>query len=404
MLFNSYELLIICCFLVICSYVFNVVSRMLRVPSVLLLLGLGMCLKWASKEMHYEMPDMTAPLELFGIVGLILIVLEGALDLKLGRENSRTIRDSLLIALALIVGSTFSIAAVMHFWLDAPFYEAMVNALPLAVVSSAIAIPSVERLTANKKQFITYESTFSDIIGIMLFDYLINPTAFSLAGVAVFSGKLALIILISIACSLLLMYLIHKIESHVKFFLLLAVLILVYSLSKTLHLSPLLLILVFGLLLNNVMSIVQFNIRRFINPRRYHHELHSLKLITQESAFLIRTFFFVLFGFSVNLNELMNWQVIQVGSLIVALLLLIRFLCLRFITHSNMFPELLIAPRGLITILLFYSIPAQLMLPQFTRGIVLYVIIVSSLLMTLGLMFSQEAKDEHLIDQIEESL
>jgi len=401
---NAYELLIIFCVLVICSYLFNIVSRSLRIPSVLLLLGLGMLLKWISTEMNYETPNMRGVLEIFGIIGLILIVLEGALDLKLAKENLRTIRDSLSIAVVLIFASMLSIAAVMHFWLEAPFYESLVNALPLAVVSSAIAIPSVEQLSKQKKQFITYESTFSDILGIMVFDFMVNSQSVSVSGMFVFSGKLLLIVVLSIVCSVALVYLINKIESHVKFFLLLSVLILIYSLSKTLHLSPLLLILVFGLLLNNVEQIVHFDFVRFINPRKFNHELFSLKLITQESAFLIRTFFFALFGFSINISELLNLQVIMVGSTIVVILITMRYMALRFITHTNLFPEMLIAPRGLITILLFYSIPAQMMLPQFTQGIVLYVIIVSSLLMTIGLLLSKNEEQDNLIDKIEESL
>jgi cell volume regulation protein A len=51
-------------------------------------------------------------------------------------------------------------------------------------------------------------------------------------------------------------------------------------------------------------------------------------------------------------------------------------------------------PRGLITVLLFYSIPAQLTLSEFDPGIVLFVIIATTLLMTLGLVMYKIPKSE----------
>jgi NhaP-type Na+/H+ or K+/H+ antiporter len=48
--------------------------------------------------------------------------------------------------------------------------------------------------------------------------------------------------------------------------------------------------------------------------------------------------------------------------------------------------ELLVAPRGLITVLLFFSIPEEFQVAEFEPGILLFVIIVSSILMAVGLI------------------
>lgn len=397
---DAYYIIIVLCLLVIMSYGYDILAKSIRVPSVLMLLGTGLLLQFAATEMNLSIPKLTKPLEVLGVVGLVMIVLEGALDLKIKREAFGVIRRSLLTALLLMLGSTLAIALIIYLYHDANFYDALVNALPMAVVSSAIAIPSVERLSQGKKQFITYEATFSDILGIMFFDVLVNTEAANLKAAGGFILKLLLIVLISILISIALVWLMDKIKSHIKFFLIFSVLILIYALSKKMHLSPLLMILVFGLFLNNIELLRNkpnspvpfvFNIDAYLKSyRKFAAELDQLKKITLESAFLIRTFFFVLFGFTIDLNVLLDTEVIMVGTLITLVSVLIRYISLKFISETNIFPEVLVAPRGLITILLFYSIPDDFIFNKpFIEGIVLFVIIMSSVLMTVGIMLSR---------------
>jgi hypothetical protein len=53
-------------------------------------------------------------------------------------------------------------------------------------------------------------------------------------------------------------------------------------------------------------------------------------------------------------------------------------------------PELYVAPRGLITILLFYSIPPELSLGIISEGVLFFVIMISSIIMMFGLMGFKE--------------
>jgi hypothetical protein len=57
-------------------------------------------------------------------------------------------------------------------------------------------------------------------------------------------------------------------------------------------------------------------------------------------------------------------------------------------------------PRGLITILLFYSIPASFRLQQFNEGILLFVILVTGLIMTAGSLFYRNEEFENINDEI----
>jgi len=86
----------------------------------------------------------------------------------------------------------------------------------------------------------------------------------------------------------------------------------------------------------------------------------------------------------------------MIGSVIVVVLLITRFLYLRFFLKESVYPEVVFIPRGLITILLFYKMPATLELKNFNDGILLYVILVTSFIMMLG-MFFYKKKDKDIV-------
>lgn len=391
---NPYTILIFLSVLVIISYGFDLLSKKTKVPSVLMLLACGIGLQYLAGHYGYSFILPRVVLELFGIIGLILIVLEGSLDLELRREKIPIIRKSFLAGLLILVLSAVSIAFIIQFTHQMPFQQCLVNATPLAVISSAIAIPSVSNLTKEKKEFIVYESTFSDILGIMLFNFAIQDNFAQTISIVTFLWDLILIIAVSIISCLVLLFFINRITHHTKFFLILAVLILIYSTSKIFHLSPLLLVLTFGLILNNIDLFLKGKMKGLIQPEKLNEEVNQLKVITAESAFLIRTFFFLLFGFSFELYKLLDVELLFIGSLIVTALTLIRLFYLQFISRTSLFPELFIAPKGLITILLFYSIPPKFLIPNFSEGVIFFVIIITGLIMLFGLQVSKHPVSE----------
>ncbi len=78
------------------------------------------------------------------------------------------------------------------------------------------------------------------------------------------------------------------------------------------------------------------------------------------------------------------------GSLIMVVIMIIRYVFLRYISQTNVFPELFIAPRGLITIILFYSIPPHLVSNKFNEGVLSFVILASGIVMMLGILFTKK--------------
>ncbi|MDZ7647036.1 MAG: hypothetical protein U5K54_07580 [Cytophagales bacterium] len=120
------------------------------------------------------------------------------------------------------------------------------HAIPLSVISSAIAIPSVRNMDEEKREFVIYESTFSDILGIIAFNYFVADHSSGVSALLTFSWDLILILIISVISTAALVFLLNHATTHVRFFLTFSIIILAYSIAKYLHLPSLILVLCFG--------------------------------------------------------------------------------------------------------------------------------------------------------------
>lgn len=410
----EYLIIIGASLVIIFSFIFNFISIKTNIPSVLLLMILGVVIQYVYPEIKSN-PLLSNALIVVGKVGLILIVLEAALDLKIKRDKIGLIIKSFLMALFGLVGSSVLIAFSIQFFLESSFYDSLVYAVPLSIMSSAIIIPSVTTLVEEKKEFMIYESTFSDILGIILFQFLVSPEEFYSTSDIVFSvaSNIIITIIVAVAFSYLAVWGIQKLTSHVKLFLIIAVLMLVYAIGSVFHLSSLIIILFFGLILNNTDIFFKGFLKKSIDKEQIKPIFNEFYTITLESAFILRTFFFVMFGITISLISLVNYEVAIQSLAFVAILYIVRFVFLKIMYwDKSITPQLFIAPRGLITVLLFYTIPAKYIITNFNQGIILYTILTTSIIMTIALVIRKGGKNisevlhdyDELHDTIERSL
>jgi len=403
-LFSSpYNLIIAGSSVLILSFFFGEIAKKTNVPSVLMLIVLGILMKFGLEAAGFgegeSMEVKFLPyLKILGIVGVIMIVLEAALELKLEKGKYWAIGKALLIALICLLVSTYVAALILHYLIpDMSMSMAWLYATPLSILSSAIIIPSVSSLEPSKKEFHIYESTFSDILGIMLFYYLLgNADPEHSGGFIQFGATTIFTIVISFVVSYLIIFLFQHIKSHAKLFLLIAVLLLLYSIAKQFHLSSLIIILVFGLIIANMGLFFRGKLGKFLVLEKANAIYEGLHVITLETAFVVRTFFFVIFGITITLSSLLSWNVALISLLIIVSIYLIRWILLAIFFGRDIMPQLFIGPRGLITILLFYSIPEELKVESFEKGILLFVIIVTSLIMTWALVRDKSIRSKTL--------
>tara|TARA_R110001592_G_scaffold37961_3_gene125946 strand:+ start:8895 stop:10154 length:1260 start_codon:yes stop_codon:yes gene_type:complete len=388
---SSYNLIIEVSIIIILSFLFNRISSKTNIPAVLMLIILGVAIQYGLKYANVGDIDFFPVLEVLGIVGLIMIVLEAALELELKKEKLVPILKSLVIGLVGLVASAWIAALVLYQFIpEMTMQSAWLYATPLSILSSAIIIPSVTGLKEHKKEFHVYESTFSDILGIMMFYFLtggLNPEED--AGVVGFFGNLILTVVIALVASYAIILIFQNIKSHIKLFLLIAVLLLLYGLGKKMHLSSLIIILIFGLVIANMKLFFKGKLSKYLKYKQAHHIYHELHTITGETAFVVRTFFFVIFGLSIAITSIFNLNVALISSLIILSIYAIRFVLLFIFVGKDILPQLFIAPRGLITVLLFYAIPVEAQVATFDQGILLFVIIGTSLIMTFAMIYDK---------------
>ncbi|UTW63884.1 cation:proton antiporter [bacterium SCSIO 12741] len=395
---SPYILIIVLSALVILSYVYGLIAKQTNIPSVLLLIVTGMGITLLIK--YFELPFIDTNwipiLEILGIVGLVMIVLEAALDLELTKEKWPIIWKSFLVALLCLAATSFLFTLLFKLFFLAETRSAILFSIPLAIVSSAIVIPSVSNCREEIKEFLIYESTFSDILGIMVFYFVLEGFE-APPGTNLFldiTGNLILTIAISIISAYVLTIIFQNITSQVKLFLLIAVLLMLYSIGKMLHISSLLIILFFGLMINNHKLFFVRGLDKYVDHRRVIQTLKYFKIITLETAFVVRTFFFIVFGMSITLASLVNLEILIISLVFLGVIFIVRYVFFASVAKQFMIPSLFVSPRGLITILLFFAIPESFGIPLFDNGVLLYVILLSSGIMTLALITRE--KEEKL--------
>ena len=399
---NTLIILFVFPLLIIFSYLFDAFARKTKFPAVILLMFTGIVVRAITSAYGYDdLGFLDNLIPVLGTIGLILIVLEGALELEISKEKSVLILKGFFAALIILV---LNIAALQ--WVFVQLFQmdtqlATLSAIPLAIISSAVAIPSAASLLNHDREFVVYESTFSDILGIMIFNYALRQfeAQQDLIGatplVSLFLQILGVVV-ISLAITYVLYRLIRQIHHHVKFFLILALLILVYAFGKLFHLPALVTIFIFGIFLSNVKSLLPNFLKTYLDLDQTENELHEFHILTAESTFIVRTFFFLFFGFSIQLTDFNSLQPLLYGVLIIIIMMLLRYLYFTVITFKVKPSSLVyMSPRGLISILLFIQLKEvsfiDLTNSPIDERVLLIVILSSMLIMLIGTLKKSES-------------
>ena len=370
--------------LLLFAYLLDIAGRRFRLPSVVLLIVTGLVARQVldRMELHLRWVDPVVPI--VGTLGLILIVLEGALDLSLRRDRARMIARSLGSAFAGFVACVAAFAMIFHFGLGLPVPSATLAAIPFSVISSAVAIPSAAGLDEHTREFVIYESAVSDIVGVLVFYAWLESNG----SIAAFAGSLfgggAISLVAAAAAAVGLLYLINRVDGHVRFLPLLAGLVFLYAIGKVLHLSPLIVILVCGLVINNP-HLVHFHPKlRALHNDDYAQTLKEFKGLVAELTFATKSFFFLLLGYWTDVRTMLSVEAWLVATAGIALILATRWMILKGLRQSDVERLVWIAPRGLITVLLFLSADNSGKIDGFPFGAVMLIVLATAALTALA--------------------
>ena len=175
-----------------------------------------------------------------------------------------------------------------------------------------------------------------------------------------------------------------------------ALVLFLYAFAKGYHLPGLILILTFGLVLANIEKLNLIPFLKDFNITHLKSEITRFEEITVELTFLVRVAFFLIFGFTIELSSLLDLHSLLLsmsGFFIIIFFRVVQLLLMKL----PLLPLAFVAPRGLITILLFVSIPSSNKILFINQTVITQVIIISSLFMMIATMTERDkTKNEEL--------
>ena len=380
--------------LLVIAFTANRLFTWTRVPDVVVLMAAGVML---GPVLHLAKPAQFVQItHAFGTLALLLILFEGGLELNI-RETIRHFPGGLVFGV-LSYGLAFvMIGAVAHFGLRISYLNSALVGAVLGCTSSTVILPVLQQLGAREpvKVVLLIESTLGDVLGVLTVGLLLDVRSGATTGGGDAMRALAVQILIPLgaafvvgfAWSRLLPYLTDQRFWQVLTF---AIVLLIYSVTESLHGNGLLAVLGFGLTLSNLPAhknaVTESGF--WFTPRIAPHE--KILSFHSELSFLVRTFFFVMIGVVVDLSGLgLMWIVIP-G--ILAAIFLARWLAVQSSrwSWSDVRPderELMtwIFPRGLITIVLALQVLEAVDTGlSFLSGLAFVAILFTNLLVIVG--------------------
>ena len=91
------------------------------------------------------------------------------------------------------------------------------------------------------------------------------------------------------------------------------------------------------MILNNYKVFFSGGLSKLIDETKVESILSDFKVVTGESAFVVRTFFFIIFGWSVSVGSMFNLKSIAIGLALLLVIYVVRAICLFIFSGKNIF-------------------------------------------------------------------
>ncbi|MBA7656818.1 K(+)/H(+) antiporter NhaP2 [subsurface metagenome] len=310
--------------IVFLAHLFLHIFNRTKIPDVLLLIILGIILGPVSK---------LVPIESFGLVGpvfitvtLVVILFEGGIALKLS-----TLRSTLGKAVKLSVIS-FSLTMVVvgviaHALFPLEWIPALIIGSIAASTSEAIIIPLLTQLKTSEKihAVLAVESSVNDVLSITVTLALIGAYQLGSIDVGIMTGDLIASFVVAIVFGFvgaflwsLILHRIHTMKNAM--FTTVAIVFALFGLVETLGFSGAITALAFGITLGNIEGIKLPRLSKPLAGRPVGLNETEKSFFT-EASFLLKTFFFIYLGISLQFASNI---IILMGILITVIAFLLR--------------------------------------------------------------------------------
>jgi cell volume regulation protein A len=377
------EILIASAFL-LAAFAVERFERRTGVPLVIVMIALGLLAQPLLLSQGIVASELKSMVPIAGAIGVVLIVLEGALDIELRRERIKLAAKAAAMSVAAFLLCATAFVVIGTHALNLGYLQAAILATPFAVMSSAIAIPASQFLEEHAREFVVYESSVSDILGILVFIALVNSGGTLQGFLTDLAGGGMLSLILAFVFALALVVVSTRADAHVRYIPLLAGLFALYACGQLMHLSPLIMVLLFGLMLNNKEVLDRVPPLRGVAEKISPATVGEFKVLVQELTFAVRGFFFFLLGYSTNLSDFAVLRSWAACAVVLVIVYGVRQVLLRTLEPQLTASLAWIAPRGLLTVLLYLEAVRKVPLPGYLDGTVRLVVILSAIFVALS--------------------
>ena len=379
--------------LVFLAHLFTSIFSRTRIPDVILLIIIGICVG--------PLLGLASP-ALFGAVGpvfttitLIIILFESGIALRLTMLRS-AIGGAMILA-PLSFFSTMAVVAGFAIWLtDLEILPAFILGAIIGSTSETVVIPLVRQLRIREetRTLLSVESSVNDVLSIVITIALVQAYTLGEFDIAMVSGNLIASFLVALVFGIIgaliwsiLLNRIHAIKNAM--FTTPAFVFVIFGMVETLGFSGAIAALAFGVTIGNIETI-HFPFFKTLTVKEPVGLNETEKIFFSEVAFLLKTFFFIYLGISL---ELISGWLIVVGLILTVVAFILRIPAVKVAVKKSMASKdfsvmAIMVPKGLAAVVLA-SIPLQQgviggeVIKNITYGVVLFSIVFTSFLVIL---------------------
>jgi len=379
--------------LVFLAHLFTGIFSRTRIPDVILLIIIGICVGPLLGLVSPAVFGSVGPI--FTTVTLIIILFESGVALKLS-----TLRSAFRGAITLAPVSFFSTMAVvagLAVWLlNLEIIPAFILGAIVGSTSETVVIPLVRQLRIKEETqtLLSVESSVNDVLSIVITVSLVEAYMLGQFEIASVSGDLIASFLVALIFGIVgafiwstLLNRIHAIKNTL--FTTPAFVFVIYGVMEMMGFSGAIAALAFGVTIGNIESI-RFPIFKSASVKEPVGLTDTEKVFFSEVAFLLKTFFFVYLGISLELIS--NWLIIA-GLILTVVAFVLRIPAVKLSVRKTIAPKeasivAVMIPKGLAAVVLAY-IPLQQgiaggeTIKNITYGVVLFSILLTSFLVIL---------------------
>ena len=384
------QLVIFIGLLIFVSHLFSGIFERKGIPDVLMLMLIGIII---GPLLHLITPESFGIVTgIFTTITLVFILFQGGLDLRFETMRS-SLRGMSLITSINFATTTLVVGLIAWLLIDLEPIPAFTLGAILGGTSSAVVIPLVKhlKLQESAKTILVLESALSDVLCIVFVLALIQAYTSDGIKIGTIVGNIissfTLASLFGMVSAVLWSVLLAKVRTiNNSMFTTPAFVFVIYGIAESLGFSGAIAALAFGITLANI---DRFRIK--VIQKIVHSGLNTFndteKQFFSEIVFLLKTFFFVFIGISIQFTN--GWALLF-GFFITVVIYLLRIPVVKFSIYEPL-PTIdltimsTMVPKGLAAAVLAnlpvqYNLPGGEMIRDLTYSVILTSIILTSIL------------------------